>query len=189
MNRLFSFFAAVSAFCFASCAQSAENSASGTQAEHKVLVAYFSATGTTERVAGMVADAIGGDLYEIQPAVAYTSADLNWHDDHSRSSVEMNDAESRPALGGAPVDTESYDVIFIGYPIWWDQAPRIINTFIESHDLKGKTVVPFATSGSSGISNSVKMLKRTYPGLNWQSGKLLNSASEASVRSWTASFK
>lgn len=150
----------------------------------KILVAYFSATGTTERVAGGIAEATGGQLYEIVPEKEYTSADLNWNDDSSRSSVEKNNPESRPALGGSPVDVAAYDVVFIGYPIWWDQAPRIINTFIESHDLKGKTVIPFATSGGSGISNSVEVLKKTYPGLNIKEGKLLNGASSASIRSW-----
>ena len=150
----------------------------------EILVAYFSATGTTESVAKKIADATGGRLYEIVPEKEYTSADLNWNDDRSRSSVEMNNPQSRPALGGSPVDVAAYDVVFIGYPIWWDQAPRIINTFIESYDLKGKTVIPFATSGSSGISNSVEVLKKTYPELNIQEGKLLNNASSASIRSW-----
>lgn len=94
----------------------------------------------------------------------------------------MNNPESRPSLGGSPVDVAAYDVVFIGYPIWWDQAPRIINTFIESHDLKGKTVIPFATSGGSGISNSVEVLKNTYPELNIKEGKLLNNTS--AIRPW-----
>ena len=148
----------------------------------EILVAYFSATGTTESVAKKIADATGGRLYEIVPEKEYTSADLNWNDDRSRSSVEMNNPQSRPALGGSPVDVAAYDVVFIGYPIWWDQAPRIINTFIESNDLKGKTVIPFATSGGSGISNSVEVLKKTYPGLNIQEGKLLNNTS--AIRPW-----
>ena len=155
----------------------------------KILVAYFSATGTTERVAGEIAEATGGQLYEIVPEKGYTSADLNWNDDRSRSSLEMNNPQSRPALGGSPVDVAAYGVVFIGYPIWWDQAPRIVNTFIESHDLKGKTVIPFATSGGSGISNSVEVLKKTYPGLNIQEGKLLNNASSATIRSWLDNLK
>lgn len=155
----------------------------------KILVAYFSATGTTERVAGEIAEATGGQLYEIVPEKGYTSADLNWNDDRSRSSLEMNNPQSRPALGGSPVDVAAYGVVFIGYPIWWDQAPRIVNTFIESHDLKGKTVIPFATSGGSGISNSVEVLKKTYPGLNIQEGKLLNNASSATIRSWLDTLK
>ena len=155
----------------------------------KILVAYFSATGTTERVAGEIAEATGGQLYEIVPEKGYTSADLNWNDDRSRSSLEMNNPQSRPALGGSPVDVAAYGVVFIGYPIWWDQAPRIVNTFIESHDLKGKTVIPFATSGGSGISNSVEVLRSAYPGLNIQDGKLLNGASSASIRSWLDTLK
>ena len=155
----------------------------------KILVAYFSATGTTESVAEKIADATGGQLYEIVPEKGYTSADLNWNDDRSRSSLEMNNPQSRPALGGSPVDVAAYGVVFIGYPIWWDQAPRIVNTFIESHDLKGKTVIPFATSGGSGISNSVEVLKKTYPRLNIQEGKLLNNASSATIRSWLDNLK
>ena len=150
----------------------------------KILVAYFSATGTTESVAEKIADATGGRLYKIVPEKEYTSADLNWNDDRSRSSVEMNNQESRPAIGGSPVDISAYDVVFIGYPIWWDQAPRIINTFIESNDLSGKAIMPFATSGGSGISNSVEVLKRSYPELKINEGKLLNGSSSASIRSW-----
>lgn len=154
------------------------------QSNHKVLVAYFSATGTTARAAQKVADATGGELYAITPAQPYTDADLDWNDKQSRSSVEMNDPKARPALGGKRSDISDYDVVFIGYPIWWDLAPRIINTFIESHDLKGKTVIPFATSGSSSIANSAAMLKRAYPALNWKEGKLLNRADEKTVRTW-----
>ena len=144
--------------------------------EARVLVAYFSATGTTAQAAAKLADMTGGDLYVITPEKPYTSADLDWHDRQSRSSLEMNDPKSRPALAGKPLDTADYSVIYIGYPIWWDQAPRIINTFIESHDLKGKTIAPFATSGGSGIGNSIKKLKADYPALNWAEGKLLNGS-------------
>ena len=107
------------------------------QSNHKVLVAYFSATGTTARAAQKVAAATGGELYAVTPAQPYTDADLDWHNAQSRSSVEMNDPKARPALGGKRLDVSGYDIVFIGYPIWWDLAPRIINTFIESHDLKG----------------------------------------------------
>lgn len=154
------------------------------QSNHKVLVAYFSATGTTARAAQKVADVTGGELYAITPAQPYTDADLDWNDKQSRSSVEMNAPKARPALGGKRLDVSGYDVVFIGYPIWWDLAPRIINTFIESHDLKGQTVVPFATSGSSSIANSAAMLKRAYPALNWKEGRLLNRADEKTVRTW-----
>ena len=150
----------------------------------KVLVAYFSATGVTAQAAQKVADATGGEVYAITPAKPYTDADLDWRDKQSRSSVEMNDPKARPALGGKRLDVSDYDVVFIGYPIWWDQAPRIINTFIESHDLKDKTVIPFATSGGSTISGSVATLKRCYPALEWKEGCLLNRVDEKTVRTW-----
>ena len=126
----------------------------------------------------------GGELYAITPAQAYTPADLDWNNSQSRSSVEMNDPKSRPALKGKKENIADYDVIFIGYPIWWNLAPRIINTFIEGHDLKGKTVIPFATSGSSAISGSAAALKKSYPALNWKEGRLLNRADEKSMRAW-----
>ena len=154
------------------------------QSNHKVLVAYFSATGVTAQAAQKVADATGGEVYAITPAKPYTDVDLDWRDKPSRSSVEMNDPKARPALGGKRLDVSEYDVVFIGYPIWWDQAPRIINTFIESHNLKGKTVIPFATSGGSTISGSVATLKRCYPALEWKEGCLLNRVDEKTVRTW-----
>ena len=148
------------------------------------LVAYFSATGTTARAAEKVAKITGGELYAITPAQSYTPADLDWNNSQSRSSVEMNDPKSRPALQGKKENIADYDVIFIGYPIWWNLAPRIINTFIESHDLKGKTIIPFATSGSSAITGSAAALKKSYPALNWKEGRLLNRADEKSMRAW-----
>ena len=150
----------------------------------KTLVAYFSATGTTARAAEKVAKITGGELYAITPAQAYTPADLDWNNSQSRSSVEMNDPKSRPALKSKKENIADYDVIFIGYPIWWNLAPRIINTFIESHDLKGKTIIPFATSGSSAITGSAAALKKSYPALNWKEGRLLNRADEKSMRAW-----
>ena len=150
----------------------------------KILVTYFSATGTTARAAEKLANATGGELYAITPAKSYTSADLDWNDKQSRSSVEMNDPKSRPAIKGKKENITDYDVIFIGYPIWWNLAPRIINTFIESHDLKGKTVIPFATSGGSSLAGSAAALKKTYPALNWKEGRLLNRVNEKTVRAW-----
>ena len=150
----------------------------------KILVAYFSATGTTARAAEKLANATGGKLYAIVPAQPYTSADLDWNDKQSRSSVEMNDPKLRPAIKSKKENITDYDVIFIGYPIWWDLAPRIINTFIESHDLKGKTVIPFATSGGSSLAGSAAALKKTYPSLDWKEGRLLNRADEKSIRAW-----
>lgn len=154
----------------------------------KILVAYFSATGTTAQAAEKLANATGGELYAITPAKSYTSADLNWNDKQSRSSVEMNDPKSRPAIKSKKENITDYDVIFIGYPIWWDLAPRIINTFIESHDLKGKTVIPFATSGGSSIRNSVSKLKSSYPEISWKEGKLLNGTSEKAIAGWIESL-
>ena len=150
----------------------------------KTLVAYFSATGTTEKAAKLVAEAIDGTLYEIQPAKKYTAADLDWHDKSSRSSVEMADSKSRPALKSKLENLADYDTIYIGFPIWWNLAPRIINTFMESGNFAGKTVIPFATSGSSGISNAEKELRKSYPGITWQQGKLLNGASRETIKQW-----
>lgn len=152
--------------------------------EGKVLVAYFSATGTTEDVAEKIAAVTGGELHEIAPEQAYTDADLDWNNRQSRSSVEMNDPKSRPALKEKKANMADYDVVYIGFPIWWGVAPHIVNTFIESHDLKGKTLIPFATSGGSGISQAVAALRKAYPDLNWQAGKLLNRADERTIRAW-----
>lgn len=160
-----------------------------TQSEKKVLIVYFSATGTTARAAEKLANVTGGELYAITPAQSYTDADLDWHDKQSRSSVEMNDPKARPALGGKKLNTSGYDVIFLGYPIWWNLAPRIIDTFIESHDLKNKILIPFATSGSSTIANSVATFKKSYPELNWKEGKLLNRMSENDIREWIGNLK
>ena len=154
------------------------------QSNPKILVAYFSATGTTTRAAEKVAQATGGELFAITPARPYTNADLDWHDKQSRSSVEMNDPKARPAIKGRKENIADYDVIFIGYPIWWDLAPRVVNTFIESHNLKGKIVIPFATSGGSKLAGSAAALKRSYPALNWKEGRLLNHAVEKSICTW-----
>ena len=151
----------------------------------KTLVAYFSATGTTARAAKLVAETVDGTLYEIQPAKKYTSADLDWHDKSSRSSVEMADAKSRPTLSSKAENLADYDTVYIGFPIWWNLAPRIINTFIESGDFSGKTVILFATSGGSSISNSEKELQKTYSNLKWQKGKLLNGATKEDIKQWT----
>ena len=122
----------------------------------RTLVAYFSASGTTKRVAENLAKAVGGDLYEIRPETPYTQADLNWMDQKSRSSVEMKDKSFRPGLADRSADIEAYDRIFLGFPIWWYVAPTIINTFLESYDFSGKTIILFATSGGSGFGNTVR---------------------------------
>ena len=139
----------------------------------KAVVAYFSVTGTTEAVAKQLAKEKKAVLYAIEPAEEYTAADLDWRDKQSRSSVEMNDKNARPALK-SKASLAEYDVIYLGYPIWWGVAPRIINTFIEQAKLDGNTVIPFATSGGSGIEQSVSMLKATYPKVRWQKGMLKN---------------
>lgn len=150
--------------------------------EKKVMVAYFSCTGTTETVAKAIAGATDATLYRIQPKTPYSSADLDWRNKESRSSKEMGDPASRPALADNNAQAETYDVIFLGYPIWWNVCPHIINTFIESYNLNGKTIIPFATSGSSSIQNSVKELKEQYGEINWHMGKLLNGGTSDAIQ-------
>ena len=150
----------------------------------KTLVAYFSATGTTEQVAKELANVTGGTLYEIKPEVKYTAADLDWHDRNSRSSVEMMNKNSRPAIIKDLNDAGSYDRIFIGFPVWWYTAPTIINTFIETYGFKGKTVVLFATSGGSTVDKANKDFAASYPAINWKPGKTLNGASKAAIMTW-----
>ena len=154
------------------------------------LVAYFSATGTTAKAAKVLASAAGADLYEIKPAVPYTSADLNWMDKRSRSSVEMNDRHSRPALVDTAAPVAGYDVVFLGFPIWWYTAPTIINTFLESRDFSGKTIVLFATSGGSGLGKSAADLKNSAPGARIVDGRLLNGRlNEDELKTWVSGLK
>ena len=141
----------------------------------KTLVAYFSATGTTGVVATELAKAINADVYEIVPDVPYTNDDLNWRDNNSRSSIEMKDDTSRPVIGSAKIENmDQYDVIFLGGPIWWYKLSHIINTFLESYDMSGKTIVLFATSGSSGFGNTVEALEDSAPGARIVEGAVLN---------------
>lgn len=151
---------------------------------NKVLVAYFSATGTTESVAKKISECTDGDLVRIRPEQAYTRADLDWNNPKSRSSVEMNDSAARPPIMPTGIDADKYDVVFIGYPIWWDLAPRVVDSFIRSLDLSGKRMIPFATSGGSGIEHSVNRLMETYPALRWEKGRLLNAADAAQIQRW-----
>ena len=151
----------------------------------KVAVVYFSATGTTKTVAEYIKDAANADIFEIVPKERYSSEDLNWNDNNSRSTKEQNDKNSRPEIANI-IDVSGYDVIFIGYPIWWGDTPRIIQTFMESHELSGKTMIPFCTSGGSGISGSENTLK-SYSGINWISGKRLGT-SKNDVTSWVKSL-
>lgn len=141
-------------------------------ADTNVLVAYFSATGNTKTVAEQIADVTGGELYEIEPAEPYTSEDLDYNNDDCRANLEMNDDTARPEIAGAIENIEQYDTIYLGYPIWWGNAPRIMNTFVETYDLSGKTVVPFCTSGGSGISTSVDTLQKLAgDGITWMEGQ------------------
>ena len=145
----------------------------------KVLVAYFSASGVTARTAKEMADAVGADLYEIRPEQPYSSADLNWMDKKSRSTLEMNDPDCRPAIAEPVQDMAQYDTVLIGFPIWWYVEPRIVDTFLESYDFSGKTMIPFATSGGSGIGKAEKSLQAHCPNAVWKKGKLLNGADAA----------
>ena len=150
----------------------------------KPLVTYFSATGTTEKTAKKLAAAIGADLYEIRPAAPYTSADLDWQNARSRSSVEMQDPASRPALADKDAPVAEHDTIFVGFPIWWYVAPTIINTFLEAYDLAGKRVVPFATSGGSRMGGTVAALEPSAPGATFAAGDVLNGASDAKLEAF-----
>ncbi len=157
--------------------------------EMKVLVAYFSASGTTKGVAQQLAEVAGADLHEIKPAQPYTDADLDWRDKQSRSSVEMQDKSSRPAITAKLQNMKDYDVVYVGFPIWWYTCPTIINTFMEAYDFQGKTVIPFATSGGSSIKKACEDLKATYPDIKWKEGKLLNRTSKDDLKKWAESNK
>ncbi len=157
--------------------------------ESHVLVAYFSATGITEGVAENIADGLDADLYEIVPEEFYTDADLDYNDNNSRSTVEMNDPSSRPAISGSVENMEQYSIVFIGYPIWWGEAPRIVSTFMESYDFSGKTIIPFCTSGGSGIGSSASNLKKLTTEAIWLDGQRLNgSDSQDTVMEWVNSL-
>lgn len=151
----------------------------------KTLVAYFSASGTTARAAQELAKAAGADLYEITPAQPYTSADLNWNNKSSRSSKEMNDKSARPKIAGSVENMEQYDQVFVGFPIWWYEAPRIIQTFLESYDFSGKTVIPFATSGGSGMGKTADILKKSCKGADVLQGRRLSAGvSQRELAGW-----
>ena len=152
----------------------------------KILVAYFSASGATAETAKNLAEAAGADLYEIKPAVPYTSADLNWQNKQSRSSIEMSNKSSRPELADKNANIEDYDTIFLGFPVWWYVAPTIINTFLESYNFSGKTVILFATSGGSGFGDTMKYLKNSVSAdTKITEGKILNGRPSAdSLKKW-----
>ena len=155
----------------------------------KVLVAYFSASGVTARVADRLSKAIGADIFEIKPAQVYTSADLDWTNKKSRSSVEMDDRNSRPEIANKVENMSQYDVIFVGFPIWWYREPSIIDTFMESYDFSGKQVIPFATSGGSGMGDSGSIMQKLAPNAKVDSGKRFSSGvSEKDLKDWAAKW-
>ena len=151
----------------------------------KSLIVYFSCSGVTKKTAELLSDVAGADLFEIRPEVPYTKADLDWMDKKSRSTVEMNDPSSRPAIADKVEHMEQYDTVYVGFPIWWYVAPTIINTFLESYDFSGKTVIPFATSGGSGMGKTEAVLHVLCPdSVNWKSGKMLNGYDRAQMEAW-----
>ena len=157
----------------------------------RFLIAFFSASPSrrTEKVAHKIADVIGADLYEIVPAVPYTKDDLNWNNEKSRSSVEMRDPSSRPAIAGEMPDITHYDTIFVGFPIWWYVAPHIINTFLESYDLTGKTIVPFATSGGSAMGQTAAHLRPSAEGAVVKEGRRFEMGeTPMAINSWIAAL-
>lgn len=183
MKKLTLMLAAVTAFCLTACGQNTEKKTEEVK-NVKTLVVYFSASGVTAQKAETLAKAAKADIYRIVPEQPYTAADLDWTVASSRSSVEMKDASSRPAIAGKLPDVSGYGIIYVGYPIWWDKAPTIVNTFLDACDLEGKTLIPFATSGGSAIDNSAKELKAAYPKAKWLDGRLLNSSSQPQMESW-----
>lgn len=190
MKRSLLIICAFAAILFGGCANAQNNGTkNGGNMESKKLVVYFSATGTTERVAKMIAKAADAELYPITPKEKYSSEDLDWRVKTSRSSMENSNPKSRPEIIKSKENLNDYNVIYLGFPNWWNIAPRIVNTFIESYNLEGKTVIPFSTSGGSGISNSVKMLKADYPKINWTEGKMLNNVSQDIVNEWVKSIR
>ena len=179
MKKFLLMMAALLTMSLSACAQTKEN-----KDMKKVLVAYFSASGVTKGVAQQLAEVTGGTPHEIKPAQPYTDADLDWRNKQSRSSVEMQDKSSRPAITDKLTNMQDYDVIYVGFPIWWYTCPTIINTFMEAYDFKGKTVIPFATSGGSDIKKACEDLKAAYPEVNWKEGKLLNRATKKDLEDW-----
>lgn len=155
----------------------------------KKLVAYFSASGVTAKLAETLAEAIGADMFEIVPEVPYTKADLNWQDAASRSTIEMKDPNSRPAIAVKRDNMDNYDTVFVGFPIWWYVAPTIINTFLESYNLSGKTVIPFATSGGSGMGKTNEKLQPSCPGAKLLEGRVFRSGTgKAELSAWAESL-
>lgn len=167
---------AVCCLVLTACAQNpqANNNQKKGKNMSKTLVAYFSATGNTKAAAQRLAKEMNADLFEIAPADPYSAADLDWTNKQSRSSLEMKDRSSRPAINGTCPNMDDYDTVWIGFPVWWYTAPTIVNTFIEAHDLGGKTLCVFATSGGSNVTGSANDLKKAYPQYNWGESRLMN---------------
>lgn len=156
----------------------------------RILVAYFSASGVTAKVAENLAETIGADIFCMEPEIPYTKSDLDWTNKESRSSIEMNDPASRPSIKDKRDNMGDYDTVFVGFPIWWYVAPTIINTFLESYDFTGKTIVPFATSGGSGMGKTNEKLLPSCPGARLVEGKVLNGkASKAELSDWVDSLQ
>ena len=180
MKKIVFAMAALLTISLSACSQSNKKESK----QMKVLVAYFSASGVTKGAAEQLAAVASADLHEIKPAQPYTDADLDWRDKQSRSTIEMKDKNSRPAITDKLANMQDYDVIYVGFPIWWYTCPTIINTFMEAYDFKGKTVIPFATSGGSSIKKACEDLKAAYPEVNWKDGKLLNHVSKKELEIW-----
>ena len=156
----------------------------------KILVAYFSAQGRTAKVAKIISEAVNGDLFEIKPEIPYTAADLNWNDSNSRSSVEMRDKKSRPAIASKVNNIDDYDTIFVGFPIWWYIAPTIINTFLEQYDFSGKTIIPFCTSGGSGVGETDKYLHSSCSAMTkWKPAHRLMRGDKNEAAAWINSLQ
>ena len=154
----------------------------------KKLVAYFSASGVTKNYAERLANVIGVDLFEIKPKQPYTNEDLNWQNSNSRSSVEMKNPDSRPEIAEKLSDMDEYDTVFVGFPIWWYVAPTIIDTFLESYDFSGKTIIPFATSGGSGMGKTADVLRKICPNADIRDGRLLNGMTDEKIAQWANEF-
>lgn len=190
MKRLTFIVLAAIAVCLTACANNT-NQQNKEEIRHmkRTLVAYFSATGTTKRAAARLAEAVGADLHEIVPAQPYTAADLDWENKQSRTSREMENPDSRPAIADSVAGWADYDTIFVGFPIWWYTAPTIVYTFLDKHGIKRKTVIPFATSGSSTIDKAAADLRKAYPEANWLPGRLFNELLDRDLQQWVATLR
>ena len=191
MKRILSLIAVVAAAAttLMACGKKAfASEATTAESAPKVLVAYFSATGTTKAAAEKVAKATDAELFEIKPTETYSAADLDWTEKTSRCCRENDDSKSRPTFEKSKESLNGYDLIFLGFPNWWNGAPRIINTFMDTYQLKGKRVVMFMTSGGSGIENAEKVFKEAYPEVKWEAGKLLNGMSEKEIGDWAKGY-